>query len=660
MPMMPVHLELDEELRQRVIGALVERINTAVTAADERDYDLEMYDAQLEGDLDTGDNGPWKGSCRLHDPLTRELHIQAMAQSVQGLQRYPIVQVDAATDEEDDDQRAQRLESWIAGKMQTEQLPRTIYELEYNRYRDPTAVLYCGWRQDLERTYTSRYWDGRSLDRETGEKVTVPEAQVPEGAAWQEVPFEETRRTYVGRDYRVVDLADFYLYPTDAVSIHQAIGVMERRLLTEDELLRGADNGDFDAEVVADLLAAGPTEDWQGNEFTEQRREREGLDEGGEGFYTCYEYFGYLPLLREGGEIALPEEAISVDVRAVICPGHREALHLDFSAYPGRPYLSTSMLCIPGRFLGKGLCQLVNELQEEATANLRAGIDGTNLTMTPSLFATPEWIAKNAGKWRIRPGGHIPRGKPGDVEPVIWPQTALEGLQLSQIARERAQAMVSSQNYGTMPSKQRRVIEVQNVLQATDQKFSLYRMPMEWFFCELAAWMVALELTFGEGSEQFARVGTQKTTVFPEDLEGKYLYSTSVTRMISDPSTLYQIVLAKVTAQIGYLKGSLELAGGNPAITKLLWHGARQTILELDPSERNIENWIGAEPQIPEAPALPAPPMENTLIPGMGIKQAGGLPGGGGAQGAGMLDLMSLMGVGNGTAGNGAGGMGGV
>lgn len=628
MTYIPKPLDIPEELRPDIERALIERVRVMVTAAENRDLALAEYEAQLDGDIEYGSGrGPWPGSCRLHDPLSREIHTQVLAKFAAA---RPTIQVDAKEADKVQVEAAQRREAWTNTRLMAEGFDSTWKDAAYTILRDPTAILYVGWKQETQAVFRTEYHDGETYD-DNGEPVMLTEEMIDPDRVYDEYEvLDNTHVTYSGREYRVVDEANLYLYPSDATSIKQASATAERVRFTDEELLRGVQQFGYEKPAVKSLIAQGPTYDLEGSEFLEQRKERSGIEsQGDDGLYVCFLYYGTFPALHDGeGDSRLPEDLQDTQICAIVCPKANCVLKLARSIYDRKPYFNKSVYKVPNQFEGKGLMQLLREMQEEATANLRATIDGMNLEMTPAIYATPSWIGRYGNRYKHAPGAYIPRETEHEVEPVQWTRNSEMGLNIHSMVQSRAQNMVGSENYGKMPSKQRRVIEVQNVLSAVDAKYSFLLGNFSELLVDIAPWIAELELKFGDPQEMLLTYNGKQITVSADDLRGEFLYSTPATKSDSDPEVRIAMADAKKKVVAEYIQAELQLAL-RPDLLQRVWHASRNMIIEIDPNERMPENYLGPEPQIPQP--VETDPLAEAMsgmpdIPGMGGLLPGLMP----------------------------------
>lgn len=607
-----VELSLKPDVRESVSRVLVRRAEDAVAGSAMRDRFLIDWDDQLKGRVPVLGKRRWPNASELNGTITRESHLELLSLLTQAQRKDPKWTVEAADEGQEDSARAQ--EAWLTNLCAEYKLNRHLYNLAYNALRDPAAVLYVGWKQIIRKRYGRKFRLSGLSDEEQQAAPLLDEEEREPDQSYEEVPVLSEEVEHAGCDFRVADLADFYLYPPDAPSIEAAIGCAERMLLTEEQLLDGVEDFGYDEAAVKALIAGGPTHDsGDGSDYRSRKNMAEGVDSAAidqrDGFYECFLWFGRLPYARdEQGELSVPEEYEGQEILAVLCPGRQAVLKLDFSPYPERPYIPFSILPEPNRFLGSGVCELLSQLQEEETATIRYTIDGMNLQMSPVLLAPKTWI-REFGKWSVFPGAMLPMDAPGEIAPLQWGQNATMGLELTQQIRGMAQSVIAAKGYGQLDAKQRKNGEMQNVLSATDSKFDLFLSNFQDSMAELGARIVSLEARHMGDQAQTIQAGGRTLEISAQMLRGKFRYIPTATSSTSTPEMRLQLAQAKQGVQMQYLS---SLAQAPPTIAPLLWHGARQVLLDM--GERQPETWIGPEPSPEQMLMQQLPPQVQALI----------------------------------------------
>ena len=284
-----------------------------------------------------------------------------------------MLQVDAEQADPELVEAAQREEAWFNNRLRAERFEVTWKDLAHNILRDPTAILYVGWRQETQTVTKTMYHDGETLD-DDGEPLLLEKSQIDPDIEYEEVEVVDRSEIVAsGREYRVVDEANFYLWPSESRSITQATATAERLCSTDEELLRGIEEFGYDETAVKRIIANGPpmtsmaaNSCWSGASVMASSRPATMA-------CTSLSLLRHAALLLDSdGNSRLPSALQDVQVCAVICPKAECVLKISRSQYPRKPYFARSIYPIPNKFDGKGLMQLLRELQEEATANLRA------------------------------------------------------------------------------------------------------------------------------------------------------------------------------------------------------------------------------------------------------------------------------------------------
>lgn len=612
MPEALIELQLDDDVRHDIKRILIQRLRDAISGASVRDVELGELDRQLEGRLLPRGPERWPGSCLLNDPMSREKHIELLALLTQAQRQDPkwqVIEIDP-----NDADNASLQEAWLTNKASEYQLNNWLYNICYNVLRDPCAILFVGWKQSVRMVRKRMY-----RDAEFPHLPAVEDHQREEDREYEETLVQHPAIDYQGCELRTPDLADFYPYPADSQGqwdLKAMQGIGERMFLTEDQLLDGVEDYGYDPDEVEDLIRRGPTHNLKGDRLRDYKNQYDGTDgylqAREDGFYECFLWFGKCPRLQQiDEESRIPEQYLHDDLMCMICPDADIVFQMDLSPYPDRPYISFSMLGRPNRFLGIGAMQLLATLQEEATANLQATIDGMNLEMTPALIVPPEYAQKyNTNE--IFPGGLIIEEVMNSIRPLQWGGKAAMGLELGAALDDRASSLTAAQGWGQVNAKRPLVAEMQQVGSAVDAKFGLFLYGIGMSMEALAARIVALHLHFeGEGLNDSFTYQGQKKEVTAQNMRGRYRYVPTATSTTVTIESRMRITQQKIALQQGYIAAMLQVP---PAFQPLVWHGVRQAFLDL--GERQPEAWIGKEPVPPDPAAAgqAVPPFLQALI----------------------------------------------
>jgi hypothetical protein len=591
-------LDIDTWTRDKINQIIVSRVRDGIAGNSTRDNLLVELDLQLEGRLQ-GDGKPrWKGACSLNHPISRKVFLQTLAMVTQSQRRDPKVTVDAANP--DKEENANLLEKWLANKSVKYKLNDYLYDVAYIAGRDPTAILYGGWNERIRMRYSARYHE---LDDDYEPKKGV--LPVRSEDRLERTPYMKVAGEYepvveeAGCEFRAIDCTDFYLIPSDAQSIKHALGTAERMLLTEDQLIDGIKDFGYDEEAITRLIQQGPTHGFtsNGNDLREIRNQYDGTSNGigiaRDGFYECFLTYTRTPR-HDGMELLdVPDELLQSDLQAMVCPSRETVFQLMRSPYTKRPYIDFSMLRVPGRFLGRGLMQLIYQEQEELTASLQFMIDSWNMEASPALFASPEWIEEYSA-WKVYPGAVVPKPIGSTLEPIEWTRGALQGLELLEYVEGSAMGVASAEGYGSFQPKVRNEKETENVMGAADVKFDLILYNMMTPVAELMLWIVSLHAQFDDALSDVLKMDGEQKTVTPETLRGEYIMTPTATSSSASPQARLAIDQAVIQAVQQYFAG---MAQTPPQFLPMLWHAYRNLLQGM--MIKQPESFLGPQPQPP-------------------------------------------------------------
>ena len=634
--------KLDPDVRRDVENILLQRCEAAQTDAQDRNERLKNLALVLEGEKLPRMGEPWPNACSLVEPVVWTEVVQLHANMVAPLKRDPLVEASARFP--GDEEKAVKQEAWLADTWRNEGFYDQFAFALWNLKRDHCAVMYYGWAEKVRQKRTVRYWDGESED-ENGDPITLesdPTTQAGEDGEtlmaeetgiYLPLPHLEPTEKQRGGDYRVVDEANFYLYPSNAPSVDRAEMVFERWEMSEAELLDGISDYDFDEEAVLDLRGMGPTRPYSGTETDrEQKDDRQGITPNEaaseDGVYECFLFFGRLPKLWEtDGTARLPKWMWQDDFMGVICPAHNKVILLDFSPYAERPYFMWSLISEANRAMGAGIVQKLEGYAYEATHLVRNTLDSLDMGLQTPVIMDDGSAEENEGA-SLFPGAQLTEKVPGGIRFPEMPNNAALGFEGLNMVLSRAKAVASNQSFGQIDQKVRRVAEIQNAMFAADEKFDLYQWNAFRVIPQMAARRIAMELQFNGNLDAKIRTPQGEVQVKASDLEGTFRYSVSASNANSNPDAQREKTQLKLQIQANFIQGVSSLP---PQWHPQLYHGARQALLDL--GERDVEKWIGKEPPPFDPMAgmgagmpMGGAPMPGQGLPGMEMGQMGAMP----------------------------------
>lgn len=634
-------LTLPAGYKEQASLTLLQRLQDAIDSAQDRDDDLADYDDLLEGVEMRGLPLPWDGACNLVGLLAREQHLTLHANLAEGMYQETLVEINASTFA--DTEKAHKAETFLTDRWRKEGL-HYQYGVHFlsNLLRDNAAVMYGGWSEQVKRQQGERYaeFDPQTQwfanwNEEAGEPDDLLESEDrdPE-KEYVSVPVRYDEKEQ-GAEYRVVDQADFYLYPANAPSVEAALLAGERMLLTEDDLLSGIKRYGYDKGDVMELIALGPTHSGVSESFRARIPSPDGTgidkqsrmdalagvsgavtnSEGG--VYECFLCFGRMPKeWKADGESWLPERHWETECVFMMCPAHQSIFMWKPCPYPWKPYTMQSLLPKNGRAYGSGQMQIVESSAREETHWLRLTLNSAEMELTPERAMTEETAERNKNK-EIYPGKIWKAETPGDIWPVVKSQSSLLGMTPIQDIRNRINTLWAAQGAGELQSKQRKNVEVQNAMQRADSKAKFFLFTATHPLVELAKRRIEMELLFNPDYAGQVNTGEGEVEITGDDLRGSFTFSVSMLDIDSSPQAQEIRNQAILSIQSGYLDRLLAM----PQYGEYLWNGARRALLDL--KVRKPEEIIGPKPEAPPPVPMIAPPMGmdagagGGMIPGM-------------------------------------------
>ena len=603
MPEQHFHLELSDELREKVQRAIVENIETAVESASTRDDLLLQYNAQIDGLSGQQSDPPrWKNAATVDDPLTLKAILFTDAQGTQVFKKTPLCLVDAVDPAHK--KNAEIQEDFLASKGAEINIGDHLADAYYNAARYPAAFMFAGWKEILRPVPSIKY-------RDLQNGIVVDE--IEEGRVdYEEVLIETTEVQYQGPDVRVVDTGNIYHYPFASKDPQSSVGFGERMYLTKQDLLAGIKDYGYDKDAVWKMLATKPAD-------AEMSQQQQHVDaQWGSGkqrepdFYEVFLWYTKMPvLIDESGEPELPEHLWGAELECVCVKNEPKVfLRMDFSPYSRRPYIKFHTGKEPGAMYSRCLTSSLDGLQCEANANFRAVIDGLNLEMMPTYLALESSLNINED-FEFGPGSvYKCKQSLDEMKPLPPSGNARLGLELQGNLDSRAEALYNG-GFGQLQSKVRKNQEMQQV-QATaaslqDCMLSNFQRGEN----EMFAWFITLcHDKMGDTDEvAFADEHGESKKLTMEAFKGNYIYRAVGSTASANAEQRVQKANTAMGIAVNYVKMKAEIQ--DPKDLEHLWYASRQVLIDID--VHDPERYIG---EMPEAPAEGAAPTAQPLQQG--------------------------------------------
>jgi hypothetical protein len=590
-------INLDRDLQDAVDHAQIERAAQAVDACQERDRLMADLRAINEGDSRTVD-GPWRDSCALEDPVSREMHTTMLAALTKAIIYPPYLFEAIAPGEE---RFAVRVESWFNPTVRYAGFLSTLEHLAYTALESLYAPLVIHWTERSSRRKIVRYRDPLT------EQIVAPEERLP-GVQYAEQLITKIEQEYAGLHFRTPMPWNVYTWPPSAISFREdaeegATAVVERMWLTREDLLRGRDALFYDPEVVDQLLAGNPPE--PSPTARQELEERLGLRDSGN-FYECHQILGRIPLVQgPDGRLGIHDDLLDEDVLWLVC-GNR-VLKRAFGP-PVRPYVAFKAFDVPGQLLGHGIISLLLAIQNEMTGTLRMSFDAMNL-LVAAPFMVPSSYASQFGSPEFRPGGMIEYTGNQLPQQLRVNETAPQiALEFQQYLYSRASRIAGAEGISSLlADKVRKAAEVNFTAGVVESKFGLVTRTFQRGMEEAA--QVMLRTMYHNMADTGSIADSRGAhTVMPEDLDRRFRIIAQVSAdnvnkqsRVQNDVMLTQLLRQSPVWQMRVAQGDLE--GEHTLLVRMAEHMG-----ETDP-----ERLIGPVPQ-PMPPG--APGMMPTSLPG--------------------------------------------
>lgn len=586
----PFRLELDDrELQDAIDQELCRIVTDVVQACSDRDYDLLQYRAQREGWSQPQTNNPWPGACTVEASISQESHLTFCSAVGSAARQHPYACVESVSAQ--DMEAASQQESYLNIKAQQ-------YHFEH-ALKD--AIFLCGEGR-FSVFCTSRHQD---------KSITF---RLNKSAGGEEYIERIEDVSDICLKFRTPDPWDVYPYPVTAYGPQISQGaslVIERMVLTQEELLMGVQNEGFDPESVQDMLRQGPCSDvGTDSDPRQDQSDRLGVKTGDNtrqgGVWYCYQIVGRMPLMPdEDGNPRIPEPLIGGDFLWMVCPqlGIRFKQAYTTHKEGKRPYVLFRAVSRPNHWQGDSPVSMISSMHEEMTSVIRFGINNMNLESSPCLVADERWKMKYAG-WTVAPGRILPR-MPGDQigpKPLTW-DVRSQPLVIQWLERldSWCRRLVAAEGMGNLAAgKVRKAAEIHAAEAMQQAKFDLYLSNIQEGIVEVFDQMRDLLLEGMPETGDTAYSGGHEVSITPDILSTpvRFFSQASADRMtaaarLAKQQVVHDIVIEYWTQYPQWLQ--VGQATGNPLqVVGYIWQLTHRLLILAD--ERAPERLIGPDP----------------------------------------------------------------
>jgi hypothetical protein len=212
----------------------------------------------------------------------------------------------------------------------------------------------------------------------------------------------------IAPEYERVD--PFYFYPEPGISRIQDGYCFQHHPLTRTMLADLIGMPGYDDQAVRKLLEEGNGSSWinQDIELIKDEEERKYHTEmRPTQIFDALEFWGKVSgkMLREWGmsEDEVPDAALEYDANVWVCGNYVLKAVLNYDPLGEKPYAKTSFIKCPGAFWGKGIPEIIEDLQNVCNAAARALVNNMGISSGPQVEVNLERIPANEDITQIYP-----------------------------------------------------------------------------------------------------------------------------------------------------------------------------------------------------------------------------------------------------------------
>ena len=543
--MIHMDLKLSKDNREAFEVAVQSEYEQVIGANMDRNDMFDTWQAQARSDpWWAGVKPRWKNGCQLEDPITEEHQLEHVA-AIHGVFRnQEWYAVNAVNDEGEQD--AADLEAFLNNHVDTSGLKSEYsYDLIWDASIDTYGILYAGWKET--------YKTAKKIVHQ--HKVTGAIVQAKDATDEHE-PVEEssTEVDHKGMDYRVVDPADIYYYPTEAHKPQMALRVYEEIDLTSNDLLMGIENFGYDKDVVYEILSLGDSGDGDGDD--DENRLITPLSDS---TFECVMVYGKAPLIMENGKPLFSIEEMGKDYIIHFHKDSGKIFRMVPSPYALCPYVKFPCLSVPRESVGQSVASKLTGLQQEATIGLRWWIDSMDLALSPGLMV-PMSSYNDMKAFRVTPGYILPwdDSKPRpEIAPVEFDKSFVSAGQARiQDTRLRASQIFSAEARGSITAKEQTATEIQNAAAGADEKYDLFVANFNFGLNDLYPIILSHHQQFSDDEGTEFRTGSKTVKITPDMFRKKFIITPTAQSNHSNPvatlqkaQMLYQFMMTNPLVQ---------------------------------------------------------------------------------------------------------------
>lgn len=205
-------------------------------------------------------------------------------------------------------------------------------------------------------------------------------------------------------------VSPFNIYPEPGITRINDGYIFEHHRLSRTALSDLIGCPGYDDQAIRKVLENGPGQTWVAETITQQREEEERkyyTEMRPTDMFDALEFWGKVSgaMLREWGmsDVEVPDEAKEYDANIWLVGNYVIKAILNYDPLGEKPYAKTSFIKTPGSFWGRGIPEIIEDLQNICNAAARALVNNMGIASGPQVEVNLERIPPNEDITQMHP-----------------------------------------------------------------------------------------------------------------------------------------------------------------------------------------------------------------------------------------------------------------